>query len=101
MADGTIKEHPCDDGWGYRSLSGPVRYPAFAIQLIDWREWEGPGNLSVTDYRLVVSEGDASIEIECTNRSGRNFFEFRGQEYDYQVSEEEDGSSFTVYCRPR
>ena len=89
-----------DDGWGIRSLSGAVRYPAFTIQLTDWKECEGPGNLSVTDYRLVVSDGDASVELECTNRSGLNRFEFRGREYAYQVYDGDDGFSCTVYPDP-
>jgi hypothetical protein len=64
---------------------------------VEWRESEGPGNLSSTDYRLVVSDGDASLEIDTTNRRGLDLFEFRGQKYAYQVDDGDDGISYTVF----
>jgi hypothetical protein len=74
-----MKKTQTENRWGVRSMSGPVKYPAFTIELTDLREFEGPGNLSVTDYHLVVSDGDVSIELETTNRRGTDLFEFRGQ----------------------
>jgi hypothetical protein len=93
-----MKEAQHENKWGVqRSLSGPVKYPAFTIRLTDCRESEGPGNLSSTDYRLVVSDGDVSIEIETTNRRGTDLFEFRGQKYAYQIYAGDDGFSCTVF----
>ena len=86
-----------ENKWGVRSLSGPVTYPAFTIKLTDWKETEGPGNLSSTDYHLVVSDVDVSIEIETTNRRGTDQFEFRGRTYAYQIYDGDDGFSCTVF----
>jgi len=83
--------------WGVRSLSGPVEYPAFTFKLADWKESEGPGNVSSIDYRLVVSDGDVAIEIETTNRRGIAHFEFRGKTYAYQIYDGDDGFSCTVF----
>jgi hypothetical protein len=88
--------------WGWHPANGgfaPERFPAFTVELTDLREFEGPGNLSSTDYRLVASDGEVSAEIECSNRSGVTRFEFRGQTYAIQVYDSEDdiGFSFTVY----
>ena len=91
-----MNEHG-ENKWGMRPLSGPVRYPAFTIRLTDLRESEGPGNLSSTDYRLTVSDGEVSIEIETTNRRGLERFEFRGKTYAYQIYDGDDGFSCTVY----
>jgi hypothetical protein len=95
-----MKKPQRENKWGAHPANGgfaPERFPAFTIELLDWRESEGPGNLSSTDYRLVVSDGDASVEIETTNRRGRDLFEFRGQKYSYQVHDGDDGVSYTVF----
>jgi hypothetical protein len=92
-----MKKTQGENRWGVRSLSGPVEYPAFTIQLADWKESEGPGNLSSTDHGLVVSDGEVSIEIGTTNRRGTDLFEFRGQEYVYQIYDDDDGFSCTVF----
>ena len=86
-----------ENKWGVRSLSGPVQYPAFTVTLADWKEYHGPGNLSSTDYRLIVSDGDLSIELETTNQSGIKQFEFRGKTYAYQVYDDDDGFRCTVF----
>ena len=89
-----------ENRWGAHPASAgfaPERFPAFTIELAERRESEGPGNLSSTDYRLVVSDGDASVEIDTTNRRGLDLFEFRGQKYAYQVHDGDHGISFTVF----
>ena len=86
-----------ENKWGVRSLSGPVEYPAFTFKLAHWQESEGPGNVSSIDYRLVVSDGDVSIELETTNRRGIGHFEFRGKTYAYQIYDDDEGFSCTVY----
>ena len=78
-------------------MSGPVEYPAFTFKLADWKESEGPGNVSSIDYRLVVSDGDVAIEIETTNRRGIAHFEFRGKTYAYQIYDGDDGFRCTVF----
>ena len=92
-----MKEAQRESRWGVRSLRGPVAYPAFTIELKDFRESYGPGNLSSTDYRLAVSDGEVSVEIETTNRRGTDLFEFRGQKYAYQIYDGDDGFSCTVF----
>ena len=80
--------------WGLRSplaAWAPERFPAFTLEMTDYRQAEGPGNVSSTDYRLLVSDGEVSVEIDCSNSSGVSRFEFRGRKYEFQVREDDDG----------
>ena len=84
--------------WGTHPPNGgfaPERFPAFSIELADYRTYEGPGNVSSTDYRLLATDGEVSVEIECSNR-GDVAFEFRGRKYDVQVYENDDDLAYSV-----
>jgi uncharacterized protein (TIGR02996 family) len=85
-----------EDKWGFHPAT-TGRFPAFTIEVVDRKEFEGPGNVSSTDYRLVVSDGAVSIEIETTNRRGLELFDFRGQTYACQIFDEDQGVGYNVY----
>ena len=61
----------------------------FTIEVVESQYSEGPGNVSSTDYRLIASDGRVSVEIECSDRSGRKTFEFRGKQYWVQVFDDD------------
>ena len=74
-------------------------FPPFTIEVVDSRYAQGPGNVSSTDYRLIASDGEISVEIECSDRSGSKTFEFRGSQYWVQVFEDGDRISYEPFGR--
>jgi hypothetical protein len=77
--------------WGTVDLRGPLRFPAFDLDLLDGDSFEGPGNLSITHYRFRLSDGASTVEWTTSNRSGIEQLRFGGRAYFVQVFENDDG----------
>src|SRR5258706_14725094 len=90
MRKNTWGPHPPNGGFA------PERFPAFTIELMDLKYYEGPGNVSSTDYHLAASDGHESVEFVCEGRKD-TVFEFRGLVYGARVHDNEGIDSYSVF----